>query len=66
MNNVRRTLVKTYGILFPVVGASGIKHFHSPAAGKIKQTEFTLQARQKIPRYICHSFEGNAHVQMCV
>lgn len=34
MNNVRRTLVKSYGILFPVVEASGVKHFHSPAAGK--------------------------------
>lgn len=44
MNNARRTLVKSYGILFPVVEASGVKHFRSPAAGKIKQTEFTLQA----------------------
>lgn len=34
MNNVRRTLVKSYGILFPVVEASGVKHFRSPAAGK--------------------------------
>lgn len=43
MNNVRRTLVRTFGILFPVVEASGMKHFRSLPVGKIKQTEFTLQ-----------------------
>lgn len=34
MNNVRRTLVKTCGILFPVLRESGIKHIRSPAARK--------------------------------
>lgn len=34
MNNVKRTLVKTYGILFSVLGESGIKHICSLAPEK--------------------------------
>lgn len=34
MNNLKRTLVKTYGILFSVLGESGIKHICSLAPRK--------------------------------
>lgn len=52
MNNVRRTLVKTYGISFPVVKASGIKHFRSPAAGKIKQNLLFKHVRRFLGTFV--------------
>lgn len=37
MNNVRRTLVKTYGILFSVFGESGINHIWSLESRKLSK-----------------------------
>lgn len=66
MNNVRRTLVKSYGILFPVVEASRVKHFCSPAAGKKSNKRSLLFKHDRRCLCTCAILLRATHMFKCV
>lgn len=63
MNNVRRTLVKTYRILFSVLGESGIKHICSLAPRKSNKLNLLFKHNRRFlsifvtPLKVLHMFQ---------